>query len=491
MNSKIYNIKIILTLLTLSIGTTYALGMFSEKNTIANIIILFFIFFAGRLTFITGIISLLFIVVSAIYAPTGIVYGKINQSFIVSLIETNPREAIEYIRGITLKNTLMSLLLLFLGFYFFKTRYTEKSKKTKTLALVIFVLLNINSWPQRMATKSVRWVSEIKQQMINYQTLTKNKDDSWILEGSQKKRNLVIVIIGESLRRDYMSSFGYRLKTTPWLDLQKGYFFSNYISAAPITAISLPRTLSLTSSTDGSVHLQNNVVSLANKAGYDTSWISNQGFLGEYDTIISAISSYAQHSYFMKKGSFSSENKDDADMLTEINRQVLQDDKNKVIFVHMIGSHPNPCDRLLSYDNIFKSSVKNKKTACYLSTISKTDDFIKNVVTIAKQKRNYTVVYFSDHGLSIDGKNAPHHCAEFKECYAVPLIVMSNSDNKRVIKKEKTSAFNFMSIYSEIMGIKAKEIAPFSFERSEPTNVLVFKDDHLTSYDKLGNQHTI
>lgn len=491
MNSKIYNLKIITILLAISIISSYSLGMFYEKNVIANVIMLFLILFIGRLSLPTSIILLLFIAVCGLYAPTGIVYGKINQSFIVSILETNQREVIEYVSSLKALNVIISIILFFLGIYFFKTRYITGSKKLLTVCLILFISLNINSWPQRMIKKSVKDFVELKQQMIDYKSLTANKKDSWVIEDSARKKDLVIVIIGESLRKDYMSSFGYRLKTTPWLDEQNGYFFSNYISAAPVTAVSLPRTLSLTTIPGGMPQLQNNVVSLANKAGYETDWISNQGFLGEYDTIVSAISSYANNTFFMKKGGFSSENKDDSEMLSAINDQIEQNNHKKVIFVHMIGSHPNPCDRLLSYKNTFKNSFSDKKTACYLSTVSKTDNFIKNVVSIAKQKKDYTVIYFSDHGLSIDGSTPPHHCAKFKECYSVPLIIMSNNDSKRIVKNEKTSAFNFISIYSKIIGVKPKGVTPFSFEKTTSTNVSVFKDDRLVNYDKLENQRAI
>ncbi|EPG4872820.1 sulfatase-like hydrolase/transferase, partial [Pluralibacter gergoviae] len=104
---------------------------------------------------------------------------------------------------------------------------------------------------------------------------------------------------------------------------------------------------------------------------------------------------------------------------------------------------------------------------------------------------DYTVIYFSDHGLSIDGSTPPHHCANFKECYSVPLIIMSNNDSKRIVKNEKTSAFNFISIYSKIIGVKPKGVTPFSFEKTTSTNVSVFKDDRLVNYDKLENQRAI
>ncbi|KMV66844.1 hypothetical protein AI29_16415, partial [bacteria symbiont BFo2 of Frankliniella occidentalis] len=63
------------------------------------------------------------------------------------------------------------------------------------------------------------------------------------------------------------------------------------------------------------VTVNNNVVALANKAGYDTYWISNQGFFGEYDTPSTVIAMRAKHRYFLKSGDYNSKLVDEFSML--------------------------------------------------------------------------------------------------------------------------------------------------------------------------------
>lgn len=84
-----------------------------------------------------------------------------------------------------------------------------------------------------------------------------------------------------------MSLFGYPVSTTPFLDNAKGRFYSNYISTAPNTFESLPRTLAL--SNGHSIALGDNIITLAKAAGLNTHWLSNQGLFGQFDTPVGFV----------------------------------------------------------------------------------------------------------------------------------------------------------------------------------------------------------
>ncbi|HCP0722223.1 TPA: sulfatase-like hydrolase/transferase, partial [Escherichia coli] len=97
--------------------------------------------------------------------------------------------------------------------------------------------------------------------------------------------------------------------------------------------------------------------------------------LGEHDTRISVIASDAEHTVFLKKGSFASRKTDDMLLLQETERALADKSSPKVIFLHMMGSHPNPCDRLHSWSNNYQERFP-RKIACYLASISKLDNFL-------------------------------------------------------------------------------------------------------------------
>ncbi|WAT05969.1 hypothetical protein O1V64_07410 [Rouxiella badensis] len=76
--------------------------------------------------------------------------------------------------------------------------------------------------------------------------------------------------------------------------------FTHYISAASSTQTSLKNSLSLRRGLY--VELNNNIITLANKAGFTTFWYSNQGSLGPHDTSVSSFAKRANLFNFMQKG---------------------------------------------------------------------------------------------------------------------------------------------------------------------------------------------
>ena len=67
--------------------------------------------------------------------------------------------------------------------------------------------------------------------------------------------------------------------------------FADYVAASGSTQKSLGLTLNRV--VDGKPQFQDNFVTLANRAGFQTWWFSNQGQIGEYDTAIASIAKRA------------------------------------------------------------------------------------------------------------------------------------------------------------------------------------------------------
>lgn len=85
-----------------------------------------------------------------------------------------------------------------------------------------------------------------------------------------------------------MHAFGFELHpNTPWMSSRNGLFFDNYISASGSTTLSLTNALAVR---EGNVtNLSDNLVALANKAGFHTYWISNQHMKGIYDSPVGVM----------------------------------------------------------------------------------------------------------------------------------------------------------------------------------------------------------
>ncbi|MBB7796729.1 sulfatase-like hydrolase/transferase, partial [Escherichia coli] len=91
---------------------------------------------------------------------------------------------------------------------------------------------------------------------------------------------------------------------------------------------------------------------------------------------------------------FASRKTDDMLLLQETERALADKSSPKVIFLHMIGSHPNPCDRLNSWPNYYLEQYP-RKIACYLASISKLDNFLGQLDGILRRhSRHFAMLYF-------------------------------------------------------------------------------------------------
>ncbi|STI20099.1 putative membrane-associated, metal-dependent hydrolase [Escherichia coli] len=86
---------IVLFFFVVSAITTIACG-YTEKNATGNVLLLFLLLLLAHRNTLTSITALLFLFCCALYAPAGMTYGKINNSFIVALLQTTADEAAEF-----------------------------------------------------------------------------------------------------------------------------------------------------------------------------------------------------------------------------------------------------------------------------------------------------------------------------------------------------------------------------------------------------------
>lgn len=135
--------------------------------------------------------------------------------------------------------------------------------------------------------------------------------------------------------------------------------------------------------------------------------------------------------------------------------------------LHLMGSHPDFCNRL---ENSPKINLINKDISCYLETYKQTDFFISKIVDELKQYGSYSVIYFSDHGLSHYGKDDKSltlkHNNKFKENYHVPFIQISSDDIAQKRIHAYRSGMDFLNGFAEWLGIEESSLKrPYSFSQ--------------------------
>ena len=228
------------------------------------------------------------LVLLAFYFPVGYLYGQPSLSITASLLQTNHLETFEFIKSVPL--FCYALPLLVVASYFALRRYTYTTNiptkvKFSFVFLTVIFIISLGITGKLTKIKAVDFVASIANSFNAYskqinQLKSGNTNAQWgIIPNNTKSPTNVVLIIGESMRKDYMSAFGYPLPTTPFLNKANGIFYRNYISTAPNTFLSLPRTLALSSGVN--VDISHNIINLAKQAGYETFWLSNQGFLGD------------------------------------------------------------------------------------------------------------------------------------------------------------------------------------------------------------------
>jgi glucan phosphoethanolaminetransferase (alkaline phosphatase superfamily) len=485
----------ILAIIFTSFVINYSLGYHGAKGIdifFVALVLITISFFPKAQKIILPIILILL----AIYFPVGYLYGQPSLSITASLLQTNKTESLEFIKSIP--PVCYALPLLVLASFILLTKFplpihtTHRSKVTSLLVFLIFSsILEINGKLSKI--KIIDYVASINKSFNAYskqieQLHKGNINAKWDIElrGGDTPEN-VVLIIGESMRTDYMSAFGYPLPTTPFLSDVKGTFYRNYVSTAPNTFLSLPRTLAL--STGDNVDISYNIVNLAKQAGFETFWLSNQGFLGDFDLPTSKLATYSDHQIFLKKGDFESLNTDDNSLLPYFKKALNSSSERKFITLHIMGSHPQFIDRLNGSTPFF--TFPNKDISNYISTYRKTDDFIKSVYKSLKVERKpFTLIYFSDHGLSerkIDGEFYLRHGSDKKENYNIPLVILSNNDSKRQYINSYKSAYNFISLFSKILGAKITFPKVQNWD-DDKKPVQVFNGKSMIEYGELGNE---
>ncbi|MDY0611892.1 phosphoethanolamine transferase [Pasteurella multocida] len=408
-------------------------------------------------------------------------YGGINLSIVSSMFESNLSEGIEYISTLSYYQFFYILLYFTFGFLILYKPVKEYLKGRG------FSLLNIRVYPIQVVYNIYHLTSSYFEQKDMLERGV-NTLPNWNIQSVDSKYDNYVLVIGESMRADYMSLYGYPIDTTPFLKKTKEIIFDNYISSAPNTQPSLLH--SLYDKEGYNIKANNNIINLANLAGFNTYWISNQGILGYADTAASRVGVLSQNHVFTKKGGYDDSRINDFKLLEYFDKFTLDLKKSKNLFVfHLMGSHADFCTRLNYLPEVY---FINQDMSCYLETIKQTDLFLEKLVEKLSRLGSYSLIYFSDHGLSHADQGSKNltlkHGNKFKENYHVPFIQIAsdNTEQKRI--QASRSGMNFLNGFAEWLGIEEPSLKlPYSFFSEDEMNspLKVFDWEKYIDFDLL------
>ena len=368
------------------------------------------------------------------------------------------------------------------------------SVQVTTLKLPNFLIKGISAYSFELK-RFKQLLEKRKTGNIKYQAIKKEQGETYI------------IIIGESLNKAHMGVYGYIRKTTPNLTkmYQNGEItrFNNIYSNHTHTLLVL--TLALTEANQynhKNFYDSLSIIEILKKADIQTYWLTNQPLYSIYDNMVSIIGTSADHVIALNTNLGVSQTPTyDGALIAKV-KKVLDDksDKNRVLFIHLGGSHSTYSTRYPN--NIYSIFTQKPKLGVFgskaslINTLNSYDnsvyynDYVVSSILklLQKDKSAMALSYMSDHADDVINMLG-HNSAMFTYTMTqIPMLFwFSDTYKKRYSHQYKTLQKHTNTLFSNdlwydtligLMNIKTNHYNASSDLSSEsyklnPSNALV------------------
>lgn len=267
-----------------------------------------------------------------------------------------------------------------------------------------------------------------------------------------QKPATIILVIGESATRSYMSAYNYKeYDTTPWMASMAAnknfWLFQHAYASAGQTVLSLERALTEKNQYNTKKFSDSlTIIDLAKKAGYTTYWFSSQGRIGGYETPITMVANLADHSTWLENENSKGKEriKYDTDLVTYLKQ--LDPKKNNFVVFHIIGSHEKYLNRYPPSFTKWGTPGRTEAVLNYANSLAYTDQFLKDVYSFAEKNLNLQVMlYFSDHGA--DPKHKRHPDLSGFIALRIPLFLYLSPEYQQLYPETTTALSSHLNTY--------------------------------------------
>jgi glucan phosphoethanolaminetransferase (alkaline phosphatase superfamily) len=424
----------------------------------------------------------------------------INDSMVVITINTNTQEALELISGYILPFLILLATIFFLYFLLLiRLPYTISLRSSVWISLIsIFIIFSSPFIIGRESTYSKQLKGiyysyyptsffysvgiVLNQYNISHASAKQRQHFKFnsVQSPAISKKQVYILVLGESSRYDHWSINGYWRNTNPKLSNQQNLItFSNTHTNAYITEYSVPLIITgVNPISFEENYKRKSIIDAFKEAGFKTYWFSNQIDDGN----ISLHRDNADKKILMLQSSKSTINiHQDVELLSKLEAVLSEPGDKKFIIMHFQGSHYDYSVRYPNEFDFFKPSNKTIKTLSndyksketiinsYDNSILYTDYILDSVISIVKSKPVVSsVLYISDHGENLfdDDRHLSQHAYPIPSKYIahIPFFIWYSDDlhkisaNKIALlegnKNKKSTAQNVFFTYTELCGIK-------------------------------------
>ena len=427
------------------------------------------------------------------YGAVGLTYGAVDKNAIVALMTTNPEEAREFLVLIPrfVFGFYGAVIVLYALLWWWSgikrkgfpdkvgtIRRLDPYRKGRWVAIALGILVVVNG--ASVVRALIKNMPGLHIWRINEVVLARDVARSYFdIKEDDKQRSIFaktvhwnvaplktpvlpecdtcVLVMGESVRADFMGAFGAPWKNTPWMSAQPGIKMTDFLSPGYATVPSLVVEL-FAPNPKGVAPFGDNLITLAKKGGFETAWFSNQKKRSADDSLITVVSTFADHTYFTEDDP--TVLRSDEALLAPIANYVKEGKTGtkRFIFVHLYGSHPIACNRTGGkYTEWFES----EELSCYIESIRRTDTLLKNLAEALNDSPtagNWSILYTSDHGLHFmeTGEGwVLKHAGELQDSFKVPFFVTGSNWKTASVVPEQRSGRYFSLMVAEWLGLKA------------------------------------
>lgn len=396
-----------------------------------------------------------------------ILKGPLTVISVFVLSNTNYFEASEFME---LKSNGLILLVIPFLFLFVKTLITipkieiySKRRIVIVLALLFsFSFIGENIFNNRLIRKGIPQTSKA---VVSYfeeagkYNLSERRKNFFVKTNSDScfsRKQVFVLIIGESCNRNHMSLYGYKRKTNPLLEKRNDLIiFNNVVSPCSNTLFTIPLIIS-DANLENKKRIENSVtlIDVFRSAGYKTFWISNQSPIGVWDNVVFSLAKGSDIVKFVNIYSNSSFESTyiasyDEKLFGPFRQALDSKGDKKFIVLHLMGSHSSYSKRYPGNFNMFNRGKSDKEQTIneYDNSVLYNDFIINNLFNLLNDFGNKhsdlfcSAIYLSDHGENVydDSENCGHNYSGFmsKSISEIPFILWISTPHRNKYNEMK------------------------------------------------------
>jgi glucan phosphoethanolaminetransferase (alkaline phosphatase superfamily) len=271
---------------------------------------------------------------------------------------------------------------------------------------------------------------------------------------SDDRREVYVLVIGETARACSFGLYGYNRETTPLLKNTQGLVtFTKVFTQSNTTHKSVPMIMSAVSAEDyNRIYNEKSIITAFKEVGFHTVFISNQR---PNRSFIDFFGKEADEWVFIKEQSDKKNIMYDSDMLPMLKNVLSKGRKKEFIVLHTYGSHFNYRERytasqaLFKPDNVSEAKPSNRASLvnAYNNSILNTDRFLHSLICLLDRSGAISaMLYTSDHGENIfdDSRRLFLHASPVPSYYElhVPFFIWTSEDYRHIHSSEVAALIN-------------------------------------------------